>query len=373
MKKVIIVLTLATLAVALIVGQAISKSWHSADRGWLGVTTESVDYDLAKDLELNVKYGAIIDNVLDDSPAEEAGIEEDDIIIALNGEKVTGSEDLIDLLIDTNEGDEVELTIIRDNKETKVTATLGEEPKARKFLKAKVVYDDDDDMAFLGHEPCGYIGVRLIDLTEQLGNYFEVKDGSGALIISVVKDSPAEKAELKAGDVIVELDSEEIIESEDVHKIVSDMEEGDQIAVKVIRDGKTTEFKFSVAEKDNYGYQFFKDSDIDIMSMRHSGGYHHHKNFDRDNLEFYFDIDAIEDFDEIEEIEDLDDLDELRKHVKRIEIDLSDDSKDAKKHVYKFRHNKDEFHDEVKELKEELKKMKKELRKELDEIHKQLD
>ena len=370
MKKIIIAFTVIALASILIAEQAISKSVRSSDRGWLGITTQSVDYDLSEGSNLNIKYGAIIDDVFDDSPAEKAGLKEDDVIIALNGEKITDSEDLIDLLIDTNKGDKVELTIIRNNNEKTVTVTLGEKPQSHKSLKTKI-FHDKDDMVFLGHDTRGYIGVNLIDLTEQLGDYFGVKDSKGALVISVEEDSPAEKAGLKAGDVIVELDGDDISDSDDIREIIGDMEEGDLVAIKIVRDKKKTEFELTVAEKDSYGYQYFSGPDVNIVIPLHSGRFYHHGNYDWDDFDFDFDFDAIEDIDELEELEEFDDLSD---HFKRVEIDFKRDSEDVDQNVVRrVRVDKNEFRDEVKKLREELKKMKKELRQELDEIHDQLD
>ena len=63
---------------------------------------------------MSVDYGAIVNDIVDDSPADEAGLEEDDIIIEFDGKVVRDDDDLSDLIFDSSPGDEISLTIVRD-------------------------------------------------------------------------------------------------------------------------------------------------------------------------------------------------------------------------------------------------------------------
>ncbi|MBU8934022.1 MAG: PDZ domain-containing protein [candidate division Zixibacteria bacterium] len=378
MKKIIVTLSIMGLVLILAVGHALSGSRSSSDRGWLGISMQSVDYDLVEAFELDVKYGAIINDVFDKSPAEKAGLQEDDVIIAFNGEKVTDGEDLTDLLDDTKTGDKVELTIIRDDKTLTLKAELGEQPPRRKLSKRNVFRHNDG--VFYSHGTHGYIGVKLIDLTKQLGEHYGVKDGRGALIMDVEGDSPAEEAGLKAGDVIIEVDGDEVFDGDDVSDIIGDMEKGNLAAVKVMRDGKESEFKLTVVETDDQRFDRIFGPDISVVMPHHSGRYLHRSDFDWDEFEFDFDFDDFaHDFEQLEHLQHLDglgeleDLDDLLEELGRMKIDLKHDVRGATKDVHRFRMDEDELRDDMRELREELKKMNEELRRDLRDIRDRLD
>ena len=88
MKKQIWMFLIVSLILAFGFSTVPAKSKRYSHTTWLGITTQTVDDDLAGAFDLPVEYGVIINQVIDDSPAEEAGLEEDDIIISFNGDKI---------------------------------------------------------------------------------------------------------------------------------------------------------------------------------------------------------------------------------------------------------------------------------------------
>jgi len=107
--------------------------------------------------------------------------------------------------------------------------------------------DDDADVFFVG-EDRGYMGLHLDDLNQQLGEYFGVKDGKGALVTEVVEDSPAAAAGLKAGDVITKLDDTEIADSGDLYGFMADTEKDQKVNVGYMRKGKFGKTEVTLAE-----------------------------------------------------------------------------------------------------------------------------
>ncbi len=97
---------------------------------------------------------------------------------------------------------------------------------------------DKHRMMMMGFSKGAWLGVYLQPLTEQLYDYFRVEDGKGVLISEVVKDSPADKAGLKAGDVIIAVGDEEIEEQDDVVEEIREREEGDEVDIVVVRKGR---------------------------------------------------------------------------------------------------------------------------------------
>ncbi len=284
MRRNLMLILTGLLIVIFAVGIGSAKTKRSS-KAWLGVYLESVDYDISEDYDLSVNYGAFIARVIDDSPAEEAGLKDGDVVIKMDGKKITDSDDLIDFIDDKINGDEITLTIIRDNDEKKLDVTLGRNSSRRwsynKSPRIIVYSDDDDDHDFdfnfdfdhdfdfdfddnhgrkyyqFGHnnrynKNHGYIGVHLSELNKQLGEYFGVKKGRGVLISEVVEDSPAEKAGLKAGDVIIKANDEKVYDSQDLIEIISDLDEGDKVNIKIIRDRKEKEFTIEVADSDDF-------------------------------------------------------------------------------------------------------------------------
>lgn len=94
-----------------------------------------------------------------------------------------------------------------------------------------------------------WLGVQVRELGEQLGAYFGAKDG-GALVESVVEDSPAQKAGFQAGDVILALDGEKVADPDDVISTVRGKEKGDTIEARVLRKGKEMTLKAELAERE---------------------------------------------------------------------------------------------------------------------------
>lgn len=223
----------------------------ASKKGWLGVSIQDVDEDLKEALELKSTEGVLVNEVVEDSPAEEAGIKKKDVIIKYKGKKVTDAGDLTTWVLETKPGEEVRLEVIRDGKKKKPKVIIGKLPKSYSLL-----YGEDWDFtpgrqSFYFGGKRGYLGVVLEGLTEQLGDYFGVKDGGGALIFEVEEKSPAEKAGLKAGDVIVKIDGEEVEDPGDVVEVVTDKEEGDKVEVDVLRDKKKKTFTVEVAERES--------------------------------------------------------------------------------------------------------------------------
>jgi C-terminal processing protease CtpA/Prc len=224
-----------------------------SDGAWLGVYLQDVNSDLKEALDLKSKRGALIAGVVDDSPAEEAGLEEEDVVVEFDGTEVKGKSHLTKLVKKHSPGDKITLKLVRDGKEKSLTVVLGDEPKLQDFY----LYEGSPDYGFTKRSkaPGVYsfnlfsgnrIGVRIQNLSKQLGEYFGVKEGEGALITEVEEDMPAEKAGLKAGDVIVEVDGDDVEDTEDLIEAISEKEEGDKAEITVIRNRTSKTFEVEV-------------------------------------------------------------------------------------------------------------------------------
>lgn len=320
----------------IIVLVAAALTWAGArSSAWLGVYTQEVDPDLAEAFDLKVDRGAIINEVVEDSPAEEAGLQEDDIIVSVDGDRVRDDDDLIDMVSDRDPGDDIKLTIFRDGKETEIEATLGRRPRSRQWSnsldffrsprsprapraphaphvyhspKAPRVYSytyDNDDFIFGGEHP--YIGVTMINISSRTAKSLGA-DGHGVLIDDVEGDSPARDAGLEPGDLIVVIDGEKVYETSDVQDIIGDLDEGDVAKVEIVRarERKSVEVTVELDEDDTYfgGSHILRLrdlADIDLDFPRTSWLSHTYSH-DNDNDNDLFDSDDFRDA--MEEFED---------------------------------------------------------------------
>ena len=229
--------------------QAQLFKWMSDGRSFLGVSLEEVNAETAKKYGLKDEYGALVIKIAEDSAAEKAGLKKDDIIVEWNNDRVESAAQLKRLVNETPAGRKVRLGLIREGKATTIDVTLQEQSShslSYAFERPLKAYEKSLDIFKneLGEQSgksifiCrgkGRMGVMLQSLTPQLAEYFGLKDRHGILISSVIEDSPAEKAGLRAGDVVVSIDGKEMTDSNDVVKIVEEKEEG-SLNVMVIRD-----------------------------------------------------------------------------------------------------------------------------------------
>lgn len=243
------------------------KYERSTEEGWLGVYVQDISHALKEAMNLKSEQGVLVGDVVEDSPADEAGIKREDVILVFNQEKVDDSEHLIRLVRKTSPGDKVELMIVRDGKEKPLAITIGEAPENKrreieieKFNPLKVKPPKIKPQIYKFSAFSGVrIGIRAEDLTEQLGDYFGVKDGEGALITEVDEEGTANKAGLKAGDVIVEVDEEKIEDTEDLIDAISGKEEGDKVEIKVLRDRNPQSFTVEVEEGKEQSSVYLKE------------------------------------------------------------------------------------------------------------------
>ena len=235
----------------------------------IGVSVEDLN---DQEVKANGQGGVLIRDVDQNSPASKAGLREGDIVVDVDGERVRSAIQFSRLIRETPGGRTVKLGIMRDGKRQSLDVvpqsgsdafgqSLREleprlreleprfreleprfrelEPRLREFH-----FDGPRDFNFdwftLLTNPRGRLGVQLNELTPQLAEYFGVKDG-GVLVTSVTKDSPAEKAGLKAGDVITSINGDRVRTSDDVVDELRDKE--GEISVGVVRDKKESTLK----------------------------------------------------------------------------------------------------------------------------------
>jgi len=216
-----------------------------AKKGYLGVSIEKLDKEGKE--EYSAAHGVLVLDVVKGSPAEEAGLEEDDVILFFNSEKIRTADDLVEAVQGTEPGTEVTVKVVRDGKKKDIRVKVGKS-KSRQFYSLGI----GDKNVFVCRAGGGvYLGVQIQEMNEDLAGYFGVKANEGLLVLEIEEESPAEAAGLKAGDVITEVDSEAVQDSEDIHDIFEGFEEGETVDVTVIRQKRRRTFKVELKENES--------------------------------------------------------------------------------------------------------------------------
>jgi serine protease Do len=208
----------------------------------LGVTLDDVTAEKAQKLKLPAVAGAIVTEVQKDSAAAKAGIESGDVIIAFDGVRVRSSAELRRLIRETPSGRTVEIKIVRGEKTRTLSAELQASPKFNYNMPeidippVNVPEIHIPSMDFGAHRAT--LGISGDGLTPQLAQYFGVKQGKGVLIAEVTKGGPADKAGLKAGDVIVQVGGESIGGVEELRAALDDNFTDDtrKVSLTIVRD-----------------------------------------------------------------------------------------------------------------------------------------
>lgn len=253
------------------------------DGGYLGVQTVEVNKDNYSKFGLSSVRGVAIEKVVEGSPAAAAGLRDGDVIIAVNGDEVASSRKLTRLITEIDPDHTAKITVLRNGNQQDITATLGKRPTPRfengafaatipnriempefkEFPRIDVpgiaIAPGMNGKSFAWGVGQGRtIGIGVYAMTKQLGERYGVE--SGVMINNVRNDSPAAKAGLRAGDIIVEADGKAVKNNLDLIRAINGKKEGDiQVTFVRDRDRKTVSITPEVS-KDS-GFVFSTDGE----------------------------------------------------------------------------------------------------------------
>jgi PDZ domain len=269
----------------------VARAADSNDTTWLGVYTQSISDELREGLNYDGDGGVLVNRVVPGSPAADAGLRKGDVILSVNSRSVESPDELAEIVRSANAGQRVAIQIVRDGDKRTLNARLGsrsdsgdnfnnndndnnndnnnnndndndgdfntpvpppgphgdmpEAPRSPRAPRApRVERFNGNVMPMTPEGPAmqmfqgmgrGRLGVRIETLTPELGEYFGVPNGHGVVIMSVVDGSAAEKAGLKAGDVITRVDATSVDEADDLINALQSKE--GHVSLTVLRKG----------------------------------------------------------------------------------------------------------------------------------------
>ncbi len=229
------------LAIALVPLLALTASAQEAS--WLGVGISD-----------GPNQGVRVESVEQDSPAARAGVEDGDVIVAFDGQRVIGMRQLTRLVRETPVGRTVDVTVLRNSQEQTFSLTTAAQTEGGNFRF--VIPDDLPDLSDLGDRirdaiPRIYmvtstsrLGLRAVSMTEQLREYFGADADEGVLVSSVDEGSAAADADLRAGDVVIAIDGRTVDEPSDLRR--RPRTDRTTITLTIIRDRAEQEVNLDV-------------------------------------------------------------------------------------------------------------------------------
>ncbi|MGI9418737.1 MAG: Do family serine endopeptidase [Geminicoccaceae bacterium] len=206
------------------------------ERGWLGVHIQAVDDDLAEGLGLDAARGALVARVADDGPAAAFGIEQGDVVLSYGGEPIETLRDLTRAVADTDPGSSVEIAVWRDGAEETLAIEIAQMPSEQTVASV----DGEDELG----EDTPKLGLALARLDDEIRSDMDLPDSvNGAVVTDVLPGSPAAEKGVRQGDVIVEADSQAVIEPKTVADAVrSAVERGEKAILLLIKRGDQDRF-----------------------------------------------------------------------------------------------------------------------------------
>ena len=206
------------------------KELGRVSRGFIGVTLRDVDPDLQRSLRLPDTGGALVQDITPSSPGERAGLKTYDLLVAVDGTRVTGSDDLIRRISARTPGTAVRLDVVRDGRPMQVTVKLAERPPREDDMPAEAPADVPQPSADTGVPPA--LGLTVRDLDREFRRRHELpRDIQGVVISRVEPMSPAFDAQIARGHVVLEVNRRPVGSVRDFARLTSAARAGDVLTL----------------------------------------------------------------------------------------------------------------------------------------------
>jgi len=250
------------------------SSEDSGRSSYLGVDIADVTTERLSALKLKEERGVEVTMVDQDAPAGKAGIKEHDVILSMNGTTIESKTQLQRMIHETPPGRIVTLGLSRDGQPVTIKVQLADKhkefdmvgPNMKDFhVNVPEIHLPDIDMPAINvvvTTQSARSGLMVENITQQLGEFFGVKNGHGVLVRNVEKGSRAEKAGIRAGDVIVKVNDQPVHDTSDfAHAVRS--RSGGSVSVGVIRDKKEQNLNLTLPERKESGDLLEEESSED--------------------------------------------------------------------------------------------------------------
>ncbi|MHC4469100.1 MAG: Do family serine endopeptidase, partial [Planctomycetota bacterium] len=195
-------------------------------RGYVGIGMQPIDPEMVEFFNLQNSSGALITRVIEDGPAEKAGLKKDDVIIKIGKKNVEDTQDVFNIIGFTAPDTEVEFVIIRNGKEKKVTVKVGS--------KADSELADTSD---LGRK----FGLTVKTIDEDIADEYKAEEGVGVVVVEVKSGSPAAQAGIRSGMVILEVNRIEVRDVGEFNEATEESAESGKVLL-LVKTGRYAQY-----------------------------------------------------------------------------------------------------------------------------------
>jgi|GEM_PF-323113 len=246
-----------TLILSLVVLVLAATPLLAKSKAYMGVFLSDLSAGDFEELGLKENYGVFIESIVEESPAEEAGLQAQDVILQVAGDKIY-TVDQITKMLTTYEPDQVvKIKVMRDDKTKTIKLTLGK--KKGKEVKKKA-----------------FLGVYMQNLSEKYRKKIGLEDHYGVLIEKVVKDGPVQKAGMQNKDIILKIGEDKVYTSDQISQMLNYLKPEQQIKITAFRDKEYKTFDVILGEKeipsfefDTSGMEFLRDIPENIFVYKY--------------------------------------------------------------------------------------------------------
>lgn len=230
-------------------------------QSYIGVGLGEIDSDRARQLKLKEEHGVELTHIEEESPAAKAGLKSGDVVLEYNGQRVEGMEQFARFVRETPPGRESKLTVSRDGNRQMVMVKIGQRKGAGAWsMVAPMPPVPPMPPNAPGEMPrtlmiwaSPRMGIDAEAIEGQLGQFFGVKEG--VLIRAVTKGSSAEKAGLKAGDVITKVDGASMASPNDVTRAIRQAKTKKTFPVTLMRDKRETTVNVTIDDNEDRSFE----------------------------------------------------------------------------------------------------------------------
>jgi len=202
-------------------------------RGWLGIEIKPVDGAIVKQFGLPDKNGALINNVLKDSPASKAGLKRGDVIREFDGQQVNSVSGLQSVVSKTQPNKKVKVKIIRDGKEQGIELVTGEMPEQ---VTGGEIEETEKET---GKNVSSFMGMKVSNLNDRLqGRYGIPGEEKGVVVVELEQGSKAHEMGFSEGDLIKSINREDVINVDAFEKVTKKVKLSEGVVFDIIRAGR---------------------------------------------------------------------------------------------------------------------------------------
>jgi len=195
-------------------------------RGWLGVGIQDVNPDLAEAMGLDTNNGVLITSVLEDGPAAKAGFKQGDVIVEFNGKEVKDASELRLAVARVAPGTRTDVVIMRDGHRKTLDVVLAEREEDNAEQVENTAHEDD-------------LGMTVEALTPDMAQRLNLQNTNGLVVTAVAPASPAEEAGIQVGDVVRQVNRQDVTTPRAYKEAIQDTPKGKPVLFLMERGGNT--------------------------------------------------------------------------------------------------------------------------------------